>query len=141
MSGLNVAHTPMPRAAKPAQMSTISSAVPPPRRRHQDRITARERRGIGRVQLHAVGHELQESLIAGGEAEPRDEPCPDLEQRHAPDLADVVHFVRRADEAGRKRAVGQVDLQRIDVSEGQRIVRFPVGPTVVLTAYGNRRMP
>jgi hypothetical protein len=74
---------------------------------------------VGRVELHAVGDELQHALVADGEAVQRDEARAHLHERHTPDLADGVHLVRRvrADGAAREGAVGEVDLRGVDVGE------------------------
>ena len=121
--------TPMPRAAKPAQMSSRSAAVPPPASAAA-RIASRPCKSVGLsgIELHPVGHELQDPLVAVGPARARDEARPHLEQRAGPDLADVVHFKGRVgdERAARKRAVSGVDLRGVDIGEGQRVVRPPV---------------
>ena len=97
VSGLNVAHTPMPRAAKPAQMSAMSAAVPPPAaRRREDRIAALSIVGlIGSSFMPSVTNCRNRWLPV---AKPRRvmKRARDFEQRAGPDLADVVHFSRVA---------------------------------------------
>jgi hypothetical protein len=72
---------------------------------------------------------LQRALVADGEAVQGDEARAHFEERHAPDLADGVHLVRRvrADGAAREGAVGEVDLRGVNVGEGERVVRAAVG--------------
>ena len=87
---------PMPRAAKPDQMSSrLGGGAAASIGRREDRIAALQQRRVDRVELHAVGHKLQDPLVAGGPAQARDEARPHLEERAGPDLADVVHWSSR----------------------------------------------
>src|SRR4030095_16587620 len=83
-----------------------------------DRIATLQERRIDWVELHAVGHELQDPLVANLEAEAGDESRPDFQQRHAPELTDVVDTKCRSPygkRIGRKRTVAEIDLRLVDV--------------------------
>ncbi len=109
----------------------------------EDGIARLKERGVGRIQLHPVGDELQDALVADGKAEPRDEARAHLEQRASPDLAHVVDLVGEvgSNRTTRKRAIGEIDLRLVDIGESQWIVRLAVGTNVVRTARGKRRIP
>ena len=126
-----IASTPMPRAAKPAQMSAMSAAVPPPALAAA-MIESRPCSNVGlhRIELHAVGHELQDPLVADGKAQARDEARPHFEAARWPRPRRCCALQTRCaageDRVARERAVADVDLRRVDVGEGERVVRLPV---------------
>ena len=127
------ASTPMPRAAKPAQMSAMSAAVPPPALAAA-RIESRPCSSVGfdGIELHAVGDELQHALVADREASrvmKRARTSKSALAHTSPMLCTAKALLEPIGPA-RERAVGEVDLRRVDVGEGQRVVRLAVGAEV-----------
>ena len=135
---------PIPRVGEPGpDVGDVGRGAAAGVGRGDDGVTSLKHRRSGRIELHAVGDELEHALVAHGVAQARDETSAHLPQHAAPDLADVVHLVelRHADGAAWIRAVAQIAWVESMSPNVSGLCGRPLRPVTARGAYGKRRMP